>query len=289
MYLLPMTRTLLGSTRLTASKARFLYTSNHANLKRQPFLAVDHPIFCVGPSFDTGCFETVDQRLQPSVAHFTTTTANNGKLQNLKRMMGFGYRFPKHKMALAGLRLYLCCTELVDYDEMFDYLGLPDTFFSYFLLLQIHIWLVSARVAQDGDEGQFIKRSVLANMWEDLSEKSKKISTEGVKHRKEALHEMATQYSAAMFAYDEGSLDSDIVLAGALWRTLFQKTCDEPQKVAKMVHYIRKQQSHLDHQNTDTVLGHGVVTFLPFEGDSLQYAMSLKTINEILFGKRERQ
>ena len=70
---------------------------------------------------------------------------------------GLGYRYPKYRMSYAGLKLYLCCTELVQFDELFDYLELPDTYLSYFLLLHLHVWLIMTRLAQEGDEGKFIK------------------------------------------------------------------------------------------------------------------------------------
>ena len=60
--------------------------------------------------------------------------------------------------------------------------------------------------------------------------------------------------------------------------------CDDPQKICRMVHYVRKQMAHLDRQPSDILLANGVVTFLPFEGDTLEYDVSLKQIQRVLLG-----
>lgn len=51
-----------------------------------------------------------------------------------------------------------------------------------------------------------------------------------------------------------------------------------------MVHYIRKQQAHLDRQPGESLLYHGIVTFLPFEGDTLEYDVSIKQIQKVIMG-----
>lgn len=220
---------------------------------------------------------------------FATSVVDESGWQGLKKSIGqatgLGYRYPKYRMSYASLKLYLCCTELVQFDELFDYLELPDTYLSYFNLLVLHIWIVLSRVAQDGDEGKFVKKAVLTNLWEDMTERTKKLISKGVlKNRHESLGELHGQSTAALFAYDEGSLGDDIALAGSLWRILFQRECEDPQKLARMVHYIRKQQAHLDRQPSESLLYHGIVTFLPFEGDTLEYDVSIKQIQKVIMG-----
>jgi len=220
---------------------------------------------------------------------FATSVGDESRWQGIKKYLGkatgLGYRYPKYRMSYASLKLYLCCTELVQYDELFDYLDLPDTYLSYFNLLFLHLWIVLCRVVQDGDEGKFVKKMVLTFLWEDMTERTKKLMLKGVlKNRHESLGELHGQSTAALFAYDEGSLEDDKDLAGSLWRILFQKDCSDPQKVARMVHYVRKQQAHLDRQPSETLLYHGIVTFLPFEGDTLEYDVSVKQIQKVIMG-----
>ena len=64
----------------------------------------------------------------------------------------------------------------------------------------------------------------------------------------------------------------------------FEQNCGDPQKLAKMIHYIRKQQAHLDRQVSHTLLFHGIVTFLPFDGDTLEYNVAIEQIQKILLG-----
>jgi len=221
---------------------------------------------------------------------FATSAGDQGMWQGLKKQVGLatglGYRYPKYRMTRSSLNLFLCCTELVQFDDLFDYLDLPDTFVSYFNLLYIHVWLVLCRIAQEGEEGRFIKKAVLTSLWDDMTQRLKRISpVGGIKNRHESLQEIYGQSVAALFAYDEGALGDDKALAGALWRILFQKDCDEPQKLAKMVHYVRKQQAFLDRQDSHTLMYHGVAFFLPFDGEVLDYEASLGQIKVVLLGR----
>lgn len=267
---------------------RQLYTmySCHKNMTKTPFLTINESELAfasLAVPLASDFTETSPLRVLPR--HFSTKNTGVSLMKTIKRKVGLGYRYPKYTMRLAGLKLYMCCSELVDYDELFDYLDIPDTFFSYFLLLQIHVWLVIGRVAQEGDEGAFVKRHLTTYMWEDLDAKTKKLAQDGLlKNRREGLAEMHPQFSAAMFSYDEGSLCNDVDLAASLWRILFQKNCQDPVKLAKIVHYIRKQIAHIDSQKTEFVLKKGLVTFLPFEGERLDYDSSTVAINRILLG-----
>jgi cytochrome b pre-mRNA-processing protein 3 len=59
-------------------------------------------------------------------------------------------------------------------------------------------------------------------------------------HKTQIL-ELLHQFQAAMVGYDEGLLSDDMVLAGAVWRTLLQQDCSDPENVERIVYYIRKQ------------------------------------------------
>lgn len=61
---------------------------------------------------------------------------------------------------------------------------------------------------------------------------------------KEQINELSTQLQAAFIGYDEGLLFDDIVLAGALWRRMYQTEDVHPEHVEKLVRYIRKQVRH---------------------------------------------
>jgi Ubiquinol-cytochrome C chaperone. len=60
--------------------------------------------------------------------------------------------------------------------------------------------------------------------------------------------ELLHQFQAAVIGYDEGLLNDDMVLAGAVWRTLLQQQCSDLENVERLVHYIRKQVRDEVHQ-----------------------------------------
>lgn len=59
--------------------------------------------------------------------------------------------------------------------------------------------------------------------------------------KKRDLEILSQQFQAALTGYDEGLLNNDMVLAGAVWRRFYQMTCQDATDVEKIVEYIRKQ------------------------------------------------
>lgn len=55
------------------------------------------------------------------------------------------------------------------------------------------------------------------------------------------ISELSEQLQASLIAYDEGILSDDTVLAGALWRRIYQYGPFEPVKLELLVEYVRKQ------------------------------------------------
>lgn len=51
---------------------------------------------------------------------------------------------------------------------------------------------------------------------------------------------MSEQFQYALIGYDEG-LESDMILAAAIWRRIFERQCDDPELIEKLVIYVRKQ------------------------------------------------
>lgn len=54
------------------------------------------------------------------------------------------------------------------------------------------------------------------------------------------MEELGYQFNAAIIGYDEGLNGNDQALAGAIWRTILEMKCDDPEVVEKMIIYIRK-------------------------------------------------
>ncbi|XP_046565496.1 ubiquinol-cytochrome-c reductase complex assembly factor 1-like [Haliotis rubra] len=180
-------------------------------------------------------------------------------------------KYPKVKLKLSGYNMYVCCQAQVDLKQMFQDLDLPDTFNSWFLVTELHVWLCMVRLAELGKEGRVVRNSVVEAMWADVDRRSKELgNAASLTARKEGIQDLGAAFYAALFSYDEGILGDDRELAGAVWRILFERSQDkEPHQLALMVEYIRKQVHHLDHQDSDLMLRRGVVTLLPLYGDKL--------------------
>lgn len=79
------------------------------------------------------------------------------------------------------------------------------------------------------------------------------------------------QFFGSLFAYDEAFLmHLDAALAAAVWRNLFLASpYTSAVHLDSVVHYIRKQLSHLDALPSDQIVGKGMPTFLRLFEDKL--------------------
>lgn len=157
--------------------------------------------------------------------------------------------------------MYLCCAELPDYSLLMKELELKDTFNCWCRLLYLHVWIVLVRLAQEGEEGKFVCKELVKYMWQDIDIKSKKLGFS--KHRKEGVKALFEHFKPTLLSYDEGALSSDSVLAGALWRNIFEMNCADVSHLELMVDYTRRQLAHVDQQPASDLLSTGLVRLLP--------------------------
>lgn len=157
--------------------------------------------------------------------------------------------------------MYLCCAELPDYSLLMKELELKDTFNCWCRLLYLHVWIVLVRLAQEGEEGKFVCKELVKYMWQDIDIKSKKLGFS--KHRKEGVIALFEHFKPTLLSYDEGALSSDSVLAGALWRNIFEMNCADVSHLELMVDYTRRQLAHVDQQPASDLLSTGLVRLLP--------------------------
>lgn len=75
------------------------------------------------------------------------------------------------------------------------------------------------------------------------------------------INELSEQFQAALIAYDEGLQSNDLVLAGALWRRLYQQKEVDPEHLDLLVKYIRKQICLLDHIPKEDFLSQKPITW----------------------------
>ncbi|PIK35081.1 putative ubiquinol-cytochrome-c reductase complex assembly factor 1 [Apostichopus japonicus] len=174
-------------------------------------------------------------------------------------------RYNRFKMRVAGLNMYKSCADGINVEQFFRACSMRDTLFSWFLVTELHVWMCMARLKQEGREGKYMTHYLVMSMWHDVQERGKVMGIGSVKMR-DSLTKMVEQFNGALFAYDEGLLSSDRILAAALWRNVFLQKCEDPEQLLDMVAYIRKQMQYLDALDSAKLLQIGRIKWLPFEG-----------------------
>ncbi|XP_072100219.1 ubiquinol-cytochrome c reductase complex assembly factor 1 isoform X1 [Mobula birostris] len=194
-----------------------------------------------------------------------------GPFTKLIEALGFTgpLKYSKWKIKIAGLRMYACCVEKIDYEEIFARCSLSDTLSSWFLVTQLHVWISLVRMKQEGREGKYMCRYIVHSMWEDLQQRGKLMGIESIV-LKQHIRAMTENFYAAIFGYDEGILSDDRVLAASLWRHFFNKQCEDPRQLELMVEYVRKQIQYLDSMNGEDLLLTGEVKWRPLLEDNPQ-------------------
>jgi len=168
---------------------------------------------------------------------FFNTPQEEGFLKRMAKKMGFTDT-PKSMLKAAGYLMFIKIADEVDYKNFFKHCNLPDTFASWFTVMELHIWLLSARLMEDGDEGRLVRNSMIQAMWQDCDTRSKKLEGVLSSARKQQVGELNEQFQAAFFAYDEGLLGSDRILAGALWRRFLMDKAAPPKQGEELLKEI---------------------------------------------------
>ncbi|XP_064597341.1 ubiquinol-cytochrome-c reductase complex assembly factor 1-like [Liolophura sinensis] len=196
------------------------------------------------------------------------TAGSGGLFGRIKKAVGLKekatYRYPRTKMAMTGFKLFRNCSELIDYEEFFEVFDMPDTFNSWFLVMELHVWMYMVRLAAEGADGKYVRNSLVEMMWKDVEERIKMIGGGARRsYLRDSLESLGGHFRMSLYAYDEGLLSHDRVLAGALWRIFFEKADTDPGSLARMVEYVRQQIHALDSADSERLLCHGDVRFLP--------------------------
>lgn len=206
------------------------------------------------------------------------TNTSQGLWNKIKFDFGFisGLKYNKSVLNVSAFRMLICCTEMIDYQQFFSEFGMPDTFNSWFLVTDLHVWLCMVRLGSLGKEGRLLRNNLVKALWEDVETRSKKLGRAAtLSARQDGIKQLANIFYASLFGYDEGLLGNDKDLAGAVWRNFLEMNPNvQPAHLELLVSYIRKQVAHLDNQEESTILGRGFVTFLPLKGEELDEEMT---------------
>lgn len=154
--------------------------------------------------------------------------------------------------------LYENVADKINYYKFFEEFGLPDTFNSWFLVTELHTWLILTRVMKEGPEanqdGRFLRNCVVESMWADVQSRSKKLAADNPSSTRAEVAVLAEQFQAALISYDEGISLDDKSLASAIWRRFFNMQCDDFTKLEKLVKYIRQNAYILDVMTREELL-----------------------------------
>ncbi|XP_077558496.1 ubiquinol-cytochrome c reductase complex assembly factor 1 isoform X2 [Haemaphysalis longicornis] len=137
-----------------------------------------------------------------------------------------------------GVYVYESCVDKVDFRAFFTYLNLPDTFLSWFLITELHVWMCITRAMAEIDTrtALCLQHELVRNLWSDTETRMGKIA---------ALQ------------------GDDKALAGALWRVLLLCEGRDPRVLETLVHYVRKQIHMLDKMTLEDFLRERSITWTP--------------------------
>ncbi|XP_015119795.1 ubiquinol-cytochrome-c reductase complex assembly factor 1 [Diachasma alloeum] len=152
----------------------------------------------------------------------------------------------KYQLRPRAWLLYRDSVDRLDYLGFFKEFRMADTFFSWFLVTELHVWMLMVKLMNHGLEGSECRKDVVEAMWQDANMRKKQLGSVKESVVREHMEQLGLQFNAAVIGYDEGLLTNDKVLAGAVWRRFLQSECNDPELVEKLVIYIRKTMIMLD-------------------------------------------
>ncbi|XP_012231939.1 ubiquinol-cytochrome-c reductase complex assembly factor 1 isoform X2 [Linepithema humile] len=159
---------------------------------------------------------------------------------NLLRKTGL-VDMQKYKNIAIGYSVYENILKQIDYQFFFKYFNMADTFYSWFLVTELHVWMAMTRYMAEGKNGKLIRNNIVSAMWEDTNARIENLGNISGKLKHKQIKDLSDQFNAAIIGYDEGILSDDKVLAGALWRRFFNFEGHNPEHVETLIIYIRKQ------------------------------------------------
>ncbi|XP_077294188.1 ubiquinol-cytochrome c reductase complex assembly factor 1 [Arctopsyche grandis] len=181
--------------------------------------------------------------------HFGTKTSEQEREPGyfLKMMRkAFAPQLKRSRMKIAGSTNYENIVDVIDYNEWFRIFKMSDTLMSWFLITELHVWMLMVRCMAEGDDGRFVRNSLVESLWNDVSFRVQKLGVRSSSQKRKNLDILSEQFQAAIISYDEGLLGNDMVLAGAIWRRFFSMEHDNAADIETIVKYIRRQVMALD-------------------------------------------
>ncbi|XP_017885923.1 ubiquinol-cytochrome-c reductase complex assembly factor 1 [Ceratina calcarata] len=219
-------------------------------------------------------FSSINSIMKPRVRQFCKNVSIKNALKNVGQprtqntgmLQRVSHRFTLFKMKYQliglGYQLYDNIPDKLDYSIFFKDFAMNDTFFSWFKVTELHVWMLMVRFMAEGDKGKVVVQNIVESMWHDVIIRAEKLGPIPSKIRNKQIMELSHQFNAAIIDYDEGILSDDKTLASALWRTFFNLECNNPEQLEKLLIYVRKQISILDKIPSDKLYRTPVIKWL---------------------------
>ncbi|XP_017010634.2 ubiquinol-cytochrome-c reductase complex assembly factor 1 [Drosophila takahashii] len=179
----------------------------------------------------------------------TAAPTEDGILKRVLNKVGFTPN-TKARLKVTSHLLYESVADKINYVAFFRDFNLPNTFNSWFLVTELHVWLLLMRSmaegSETGEDGRFLRNCIVEAMWGDVNTRAKKLGAHNPSRTRQQIETLSEQFQAALIAYDEGIMSDDRVLACALWRRFFEMNCDDYAHIERLVKYVRQQAAMLD-------------------------------------------
>merc|ERR1711997_788617 len=143
----------------------------------------------------------------------------------------------KSTLNKSGATLSACCTHEVDLEAFFNVFDMPDTYYSWWLITELHAWMLCVRLSVGNTkEGLYCRNCLVTTLYTDMDERAKKVADMDRSSRLNVVWDLAEEFKFAMLIYDLG-------LAG--------KEDPDVEKIELLVKYVRKTVASLDQIKID--------------------------------------
>lgn len=71
--------------------------------------------------------------------------------------------------------LFESIVDQINYVEFFRELELPDSFYSWYVITELHVWMLSVRLMAEGEDGKHVRNGIIDALWNDVQTRVKKL------------------------------------------------------------------------------------------------------------------
>ncbi|CAG9840040.1 unnamed protein product [Diabrotica balteata] len=99
------------------------------------------------------------------------------KFKIIKPIKQTAYLRQSQKIKARGYILYEEIADKIDYLEFFKEFELLDTFYSWFTVTELHIWMLSLRAMAEGENGKDLRNAIVEALWTDVAQRVKRLGS----------------------------------------------------------------------------------------------------------------